>query len=240
MKRSGIVLRGATLLLGLAVWTAAATSLTAADASKIQSLLERARSLLGKGSPSAPSAEPLRESFTVNGQYRGGIARKGYQDIGEGWVEYRPLSTRKFGLGVHARIRHPEDRGKVYEFTLDMEYAVDGTDVYEIRSNNTFNDLAREYESSITKTLPFVYLMKYVKVPPTTARREIEYTVGRHPFVVRYVDTDKHHEATLYEAGRMVGKFFILKTFSGPPNDYEKLRVSMTDGTVISFIVRKN
>lgn len=204
-----------------------------AQSSRIQELLDKARA--GDEGSTITSSEALDKAFTVNAQYRRGL-RKGYRGIGEGKVRFVPEGGNKFTVVTNANIRHPEEKGTVYDWSMDMQFMVDGNRVYPMKKDNRFNHHSQEYSDNIEKTVPFVYLSKYTPVPEGKGEREETWYVGAVEYKMLYRTIGKSYQAELYEGKEQIAKFFLHRGDS-VPYEMEKLRFTTALGTVISFVL---
>jgi hypothetical protein len=185
--------------------------------------------------PRPASAQPVREVYSVNAQYRGAV-KKGFDNLGEIVVTYRPAGANAFGIEMQADLRAPKKK-KRSRFEVSLRYQLDGTTIRSVEEKNQFNEQAAKHREKILQNSPFIYLLRYLPIPDGN-RGQITYTVDGHPFRVQYASTRKNVEATVFEGKRWIGKFFINRGSTGqPPNDFEKFRISTSNDTVISLVV---
>lgn len=171
------------------------------------------------------------QSFTVNAQYRG-MVKKAFRDIGTGTLTNTGSAQGNVRISGHARVDHPKEEGRVYDMTLDMNLRITGNQVQEISNNSRCNPGSEEALSTTQKIAPFVHVAKWAKSDQSTGQR---FTTNRGTFNMRFAETDRNLEATLYEGERMVGKFF-MEPGDNLPRKLEKFRITTSGGTVISFV----
>ncbi len=188
--------------------------------------------------PLSAGAQPVREVYKVNAQYRGAVT-KGFDNLGEIVVTYRPGDGTAFGIDMQAELRDPKKKKKRSQFEVSLRYRLDGAAVSSVEGKNQFNEQASKHREKILQNAPFIYLIRYRPVP-TGGRSQVTYTVEGKPYRVQYAATRKNVEATVFEGKRWLGKFFIRRGDGGqPPNDFEKFRISTKNDTVISLVLDK-
>jgi len=176
----------------------------------------------------------LEERYHLNAQYRGGV-KKGFPDIGQGSAVFTPQGASRFSIKLNGSVEHPENR-EVYKFWLDMDLQLNGDSLRIVQNRNRYNERAEEYREQVERAIPFVYLVKYTPMPGPGQDPARVYRFKGTEFTLRYVPTERHVEATLYDGDTLVGKFFLLRDQHRIPLVFEKFRVPTVDNVVLSFI----
>jgi hypothetical protein len=174
------------------------------------------------------------EQYKVNAQYRGGV-KKGFSDIGRGTAVFVPQEGARFWVKLDGTVENPENKEQ-YTFWLDMEFQQTAAgSIKVLRNGSRYSSRAIEYRERIEKVVPFVYLAKFTQLPGADAEPSRAYRFAGVDYVMRYVPTERHVEASLYEGDALVGKFFLLKG-DRLPLTFEKFRVPTEGNVVLSFI----
>lgn len=235
--------RARSLRMGLLVLLATAVAADAgAESRRLDKLVSKARknrlpAAVAQAARPA-SAEPQRELYRVNAQYRGAVT-KGFDGLGTVAVVFRPNGDDTFGIDLEADLKHPEKK-TVSHFQARLAYRVDGTVLEPLSEKLDFSQEAQKHREKILQNAPFIYLMRYAAFPQL-AKPEVDWKVAGHPFRVRYARAGKRMEATVFDGGRWIGKFFIeADPEHAPPHDYWKFRVNGKNDTVISFVADRD
>lgn len=187
-----------------------------------------------------PSRDPgaderaVVERYHLNAQYRGGV-KKGFSDIGSGSVAFHRLGEKSFRVRMKGSVEHPDNR-QIYSLELSMWFELDGATVVDVRQDNRYNERAQEYRDRVEKIVPFVYLVKFLPVPGAGQEPTRRFLYRGKEFIIRYVRTPRHFEATIYEGDSMVAKFFILPTPREAPVLFEKFRLPAEEDLMLSFV----
>jgi len=191
--------------------------------------------ILSMAKPSAAQDErPIIERYSFNAQYRGGV-KKGFSDIGNGSVAFHPLAENEFRVRLKGSVRHPENR-EIYSLELSMWFRLEGATVVVVREDNQYNERAKEYRDRVEKVVPFLYLVKFFPVPASGQEPTRRFRYRDREFIIRYVRTPKHFEATVYEKDSVVAKFFILQSPREAPLVFEKFRIPAEADLMLSFV----
>jgi hypothetical protein len=174
------------------------------------------------------------EEYHLNAQYRGTV-KKGFSDIGQGGATYTPLGNGQFNVRLNGTVRHPENRD-TYEFKVDMDFQIRGSDLRILQNRSQYNARAAEYRGRVERVVPFAFLVKYTPVPASGSEPAYSYRFNGTDYVMRYAPTERHIEASLYDGDSMVGKFFLRRDARTPPLVFEKFRVPAEQDVVFSFI----
>lgn len=186
-----------------------------------------------------PAPQPMTpgsvvEQYRVNAQYRGGV-KKGFSDIGRGTAVFTPQGGARFSVKLDGTVENPEDKEQ-YSFWLDMDFQSTAAGQIKIlRNGSRYSTRAIEYRERIEKVVPFVYLVKFLPIPGTDAEPTRGFRFAGTEYVLRYVPTERHVEASLYEGDSLVGKFFLLRG-DRLPLVFEKFRVPTEGNVVLSFV----
>lgn len=199
-----------------------------------RTLLALAVALASAGSAAAAG---LVEDYSVNAQYRGAV-KKGFQDIGSGKAAYEPLGGAAFRVKVKATVRHPKE-DKEYAFNISQSYLVSGNAIRATATEKMeLNATALPHERQITELLPFAYLARTLPVPADTGgERSRSFSFNGQTYVLRYSNTERDHEVSLYRGSEPLGKFFLQPERTGQFAQLEKFRILLpSDDLVVSFI----
>jgi hypothetical protein len=193
------------------------------------------------GRPHAPGVRPAAagsgtvvEQYQVNAQYRGGI-KKGFRDIGRGRATYLALGGSRFSIRLEASVENP-DNHEVFTMVVDMDFQASGPSIRATRNDSRYSANAVEYRDRVERVVPFVYLVKFTSMPVAGEEPSRLFRFKGVEYVMRYVPTEKHVEASLFEGDSLVGKFFLLKDGGRQPVLFEKFRVPTEGNVVLSFI----
>ncbi|MBI3890710.1 MAG: hypothetical protein HY303_04185 [Candidatus Wallbacteria bacterium] len=182
----------------------------------------------------APPADAVREVYRVNAQYRGAVT-KGVDGLGEVVVVFKPNGGDVFGIDLEADLQHPKKKTHQH-FKVVLAYRMTGNQLSPVTEKLDFSKEAEKHREKILENAPFIYLMRYVAFPEMS-RPDVSYEVAGHSFRVHYARAGKRMEATVYDGGRWIGKFFLeAQSSDRPPYDYWKFRVNGRNDTVISFV----
>ncbi len=174
------------------------------------------------------------QSFQVNAQYRG-MVKKAFTDIGTGELNDSG-SNQSFRLSGRADVDHPRQEGKTYRLALDMAFRMHAGTIEEVANRSHCNPGSEEALNYTEKLVPFVHLVKNL---PLEELNGATFTTPRGTFQVGIGHTERNTEATIYENGRMAGKFF-LSNAETTPRQLEKFRITTKGGTVLSFVATPN
>lgn len=182
------------------------------------------------------SGEPLTDvdEFTVNAQYRGAI-KKSFKDVGGGKIEYMTTGKDDFRVRVTGLITNPDTNEK-YELDLDMTFSLDGSKVNVSENRNRFDESTEWTRARIERTLPFLYLVR-AYVPDGRRGMTREYFYKGRVCTIRYGQTERNLEASVYDRDELIGKVFLKRSGKGPLAHMEKFRVPAPDDVMVSFIV---
>lgn len=187
----------------------------------------------------APASQALApgavvEQYKVNAQYRGGV-KKGFSDIGKGTAVFTPQDGSRFSVKLDGSVENPESKEQ-YSFWLDMDFQYTASgQIKVLRNGSRYSSRAIEYRERIEKVVPFVYLVKFQPLPAPDGEPSRGFRFAGTEYVLRYVPTERHVEASLYEGDSLVGKFFLLRS-DRMPLVFEKFRVPTEGNVVLSFI----
>lgn len=174
------------------------------------------------------------ESYILNAQYRGGV-KKGFPNIGTGTGRYLPGDQNQFEVKLDGKVENPDDH-RLYEFRLDMAFRMIGNNIQVVRNGNHYSDNADDYKDRVEKVIPFVHLVKFSPMPRQGEEPARSFRYKGEEFSLRYVYTEKHVEASLYEQDNLVGKFFMTRDQRQLPLSFEKFRVPTPGDVVLSFV----
>jgi hypothetical protein len=148
------------------------------------------------------------ERYVVDAQYRSGVS-KTFPDLGGGSISVAPVDATMFDVQVDGSIRHPEDR-RVFRFRIDRRYRLEGRFVRIVRTSlKELNPDARPHEAELTRILPFAFLVRHLPAPDHQGDRTTTLHYAGSTYDLRYRETERQLEATLYDSNRPVGKFFL-------------------------------
>jgi hypothetical protein len=174
----------------------------------------------------------LEERFVVHAQYRGAV-KKAFKNIGKGRIQSRPGSEGRFGLSLHACLRHPETQ-EIFKIKVSGDYALKGRSIGQPQGLK-MSAQAEKYAPFFTKSLPFFFLARFQNIPSDTDIEEIPYRFGDQEYLLRYVPTTGTIEVTLEDRGSLVGKFFLDGQSGYPPRRLTKVRVVGPENTVFTL-----
>jgi hypothetical protein len=174
------------------------------------------------------------DEFTVNAQYRGAI-KKSFKDVGDGKIEYMKTGEDTFRIRVTGLITNPDSREK-YDLDLDMSFDLDGSRVEVSENRNRFDDRTEWSRKRIERTLPFLYLVR-ARLPDGRRATTREYFYKGRLCTIRYGQTERNLEASIYDRDELVGKVFLNRASKGSFAQMEKFRVPAQDDVMVSFII---
>jgi hypothetical protein len=160
------------------------------------------------------------ESYTIDAQYRGGISIE-FPRIGDTTLSFFERTDGAVHSTGRALARHPRDKNKVYEITLDLLFRLDGNRVTILRSGSTSNATGDSLRERIEKILPFLHLAR--KLPPGEKMGPRWYFTKHGAYEVSAEQIGGTREVLLQQGPREVGKFFLdgarLARFRIPTKD---------------------
>ena len=177
-------------------------------------------------SAGAASAQVLQ--FNVDAQYRG-VVKKSFNSIGSTSLRVTPGANGTFHVAGAGKVTHPQNKSKVYEFNLDMDFQLRGDRVAYVKSHNSCRTGSEDLEGEVAKLLPFVHL---VTTLASGASRTI--TTPHGTYTLRQAETPKYTEVTIDEGGSLAGKFFLTRDTG--QLTLEKFRIPTGDNVVLNFV----
>ena len=185
--------------------------------------------------PAQLAAGALQENFVINAQYRGPV-NKSFKGLGKGHVTYRPGTDGNFGVIIVGTLQNPDTR-EAYKMSIDGDFKISGSSIQKVNQKLQMNEEAKRYEALMTHNLPFVYLARFQNLPNGQDAEERAFTFEGREYMLRYVSVENAIEATLFETGVMIGKFFLHGDYGQPPKGLIKARMVGVNHLVFSLVV---
>jgi len=177
----------------------------------------------------------LQERFVVNAQYRGAVTQT-FKDMGKGTVTYRKGQGTVFGLEIAGSLKNPETK-ELWKMQVNGDFQLTGSSIERLTQKIDLSKEAKRYEEVVTHNLPFVYLARFQPLPKGPEPEEVPYRYEGRDYVLRYVTVENVVEATLFESGVMIGKFFLHGDYGRPPKGLVKGRMGSANHIVFSLVL---
>jgi hypothetical protein len=176
-----------------------------------------------------------QENFIINAQYRGAISQS-FRGIGKGNVVYQGTPNGQFSLTISGAMKNPETK-ELYKMKVSGTFIMKGNKIERISQEIDMNNEAKRYETLVVHNLPFCYLARFRNLPKSADPDEISYKFDGRDYTLRYATVENAVEATIYETGIMIGKFFLHGDFGKPPRGLTKARMVGSNHVVFSLVI---
>ena len=163
-------------------------------------------------------------NFVIHAQYRG-LVKKAFPDIGHAGLQVSQGAGGTFHISGSCRVSHPQDKARVYEVSVNMDFRLLGETLHCLGARNSCNSSGREIKDTIERVIPFVYLVQKLPAPSGSSSRCFQTPHGR--CTLQYARS----EVTVQMGGAMLGKFFM----SGS-NQIDHFRVPAQSNVVLNFV----
>ena len=190
--------------------------------------------LVGALIPPAACAETVR--FVVNAEARG-IVKLDYE-LGSSSMTFTSEGGAGFRVQGGGRVAHPLDAAAIYEYDLDMRFALKGDHVEVVSKKNTSNAAGKEIMGKVQEILPFVYLSR--TLPRTAKGYTLTSPEGVH--VLSYAGTASEihtsdMEVSLKREGRELARFYVRPAVRGP-GQLSRFLITRRSGANLMFVAR--
>jgi hypothetical protein len=173
----------------------------------------------------AATTEAQVIQFQVGAQYRG-VVKKSFDSIGSAGIQIAKRPDGGFRVQGSGRVTHPKEKAKVYEFSVDMQFRLNGEVVEYVSSTSSCNAGSEGLKTRIERLMPFLYLVS--AMPAGKGPKSVRTPHGSYS--LKYADVGPKMEVTVEEGKALVGKFFLAK--DGANLSLEKFRIPTKDNNV--------
>jgi len=188
--------------------------------------------------PIQAAAPTLRERFIINAQYRGAVTQT-MKNVGKGNIDYRKGQQGVFGVEIVGSLKNPETKG-LWKMQVSGDFRLRGQSIECLGQKVDLSEEAKRYQKVVTDNLPFMYIARFNPLPKGADSEELTYRYEGREYVLRYVTVEDVVEATLYESGVLMGKFFLHGDYGSPPKGLVKARMVSANHIVFSLVIDRS
>lgn len=164
------------------------------------------------------------------------VAQYEGRSLGEGKLILTPLEKSSFEVKATGEIRHPHETNKVYKFSLQMHFKLEGRRISILRNVSRYNREAAEHRTAIEQLVPFLFLVAMTDPPDLVDPTERTYLAPNGYYVLRFLPTRHQIEGILHCDDVRLARFF-LKPMEQNEVQLSHVKVSVMGDQEIDFLL---
>lgn len=173
------------------------------------------------------AARPITQDFEI--QYQG-------RELGKATMTWTKPEKGRFTVQGRADIRHPQQAAKVYRFSVDMAFQVEGRRMTVLQRKNRFNREAEEHKAAIENLVPFLSLVQSADFPSLDRPTESSFLAPEGYYQLRWFPGSGEIEAVLTCDDELVARFRV-RAFESGRYRLHQVSIAAAGNQVVDFVL---